>query len=253
MEPSSVHRRALLSLHDVTPFHLPRLQRAEAVLEDLGVEQVAYLLIPDYHGFSRADTPEFIDWCRRERPFKVEWVLHGYYHRETEPGRRSRGPLGTRLKRRFATGGEGEFLSLHPTEARSRVEDGIEMFERVIGDQPRGFVPPAWLHTDDLAAVLYEAGFDFWESRAAVHDLRSNVDIAAPVITWATRTLPRRWTSIGGTPILRRLYRRRALLRLAVHPFDFDFPATEKSIRRVWASVLDEARQESYAALVTHA
>ena len=71
-----------------------------------------------------------------------------------------------------------------------------------------------------------------------MHDLRGGRRIPAPVITWATRTPLRKRTSIAGTPLLLRFWRRRPLLRLAVHPHDFDHPETIASIRTVAAGAL---------------
>ena len=39
----------LLSLHDVTPRHLVRLVRAEALFRELGVTHATYLVVPRYH------------------------------------------------------------------------------------------------------------------------------------------------------------------------------------------------------------
>lgn len=68
------------SLHDVTPFHRERIERAEACFKRWGVKKATYLLIPNYHGRYLAASAEFVSWCRRERPFTVDWFLHGYYH-----------------------------------------------------------------------------------------------------------------------------------------------------------------------------
>src|SRR5215470_14512439 len=71
----------LIALHDVTPVHRERIERAERLLAQLGVRHVAYLLVPDYHGLARADASRsFVDWCRAPRRFEVQWFLHGYFH-----------------------------------------------------------------------------------------------------------------------------------------------------------------------------
>lgn len=237
--------RVLLSLHDVAPVHRERVERAEVLFRELGVERVAYLLIPDYHGRGRSDEPWFAAWCRRERPFEVEWLLHGYYHLE-DARPEALGPLSARLQRRYATAGEGEFLALGEGEMRERLRRGREVFRRTLGAEPEGFVPPAWLHAPGLPGALAAEGFRFWESRRGVHELAGGRAHEAPVITWATRTPLRKWTSIAGTPALGALWRRRPLLRLALHPFDFDHPETVASIRRVGAAVLGAREQSAY-------
>jgi uncharacterized protein len=250
-----VPRHALLSLHDVTPFHLERLERAERLFEDLGVRRVAYLLVPDYHTGAPADTAAFRTWCRRDRPFEVDWILHGYYHLETDPAGdeaeratpgRQPGGLKRALTRRLATAGEGEFLALGASAADDRLARGMAVFERVLARPPAAFVPPAWLYSPALPEVLRQRGIRFWEDHGSVYDLAGARAVRAPVITWATRTPLRKWTSIAGTPVLGALWRRAPVLRLAVHPFDFDHEATVRSIRAVWGRALRARLQSTY-------
>ena len=42
--------KLLVSLHDVAPFHLERIRKAEALFARLGVPKVQYLFVPDFHG-----------------------------------------------------------------------------------------------------------------------------------------------------------------------------------------------------------
>lgn len=235
----------LLSLHDVAPLHRERIERAEALFAELGVEKVTYLLIPDYHRRGRSDTEEFAAWCRRARPFAVDWFLHGYYHLEEDAPTRD-ATAAERFKRRYATAGEGEFLALDAAAASERVARGAGVFARCLGERPRGFVPPAWLYDASLPAVLRGHGIRFLEDHRRVYDLQAERALDAPVVTWATRTPLRKWTSILGTPMLRWSWRGRPVLRLAVHPFDFDHPETVASIRRVWRSALEGRAQGFY-------
>lgn len=236
----------LLSLHDVAPVHAARIERAEALFAELGVEKVTYLLIPDYHRQGRSDSEEFAAWCRRARPFAVDWLLHGYYHLEDDVSARQSPGLRAAFQRRVATAGEGEFLALDADEAAGRIARGADVFERCLGERPRGFVPPAWLYNDALPPVLRARGLRYFEDSRRVYDLGAATSLAAPVVTWATRTPLRKWTSVLGTPVLRHAWRHRPVLRLAVHPFDFDHPATVRSIRRVWRSALGGRVQGFY-------
>jgi predicted deacetylase len=239
----------LASLHDVAPFHLDRLRRAEAVLHALGATRVTCLLVPDYHGRGRADQDDaFIDWCRAPHPFAVRWALHGYTHRDDD-GAAAR-TQAERWKARHLTGGEGEFLSRDAAWLRERLERGREVFHAVLGAEPSGFVAPAWLHTPALPPLLRESGFAWTEDHGSVIGLEAARTIPAPVITWATRTPLRRATSAWGTPLLLRLRRRGPVLRLAVHPFDFDHPETVTSIRRVWGQALALGPQKWYEDIV---
>ena len=42
--------QVFFAIHDVTPFHLDPLKRAETLFEKWGIEKVLYLLVPNYHG-----------------------------------------------------------------------------------------------------------------------------------------------------------------------------------------------------------
>ena len=65
-------RTLLLSLHDVTPRHVARLARAEALFRELGVPHVTYLLVPRYHRrWPIEEDAAFSIWCREPRPFTV--------------------------------------------------------------------------------------------------------------------------------------------------------------------------------------
>jgi predicted deacetylase len=238
----------LASLHDAAPFHLDRLRRAEEALHALGATRVTCLLVPDYHGRGRADQDDaFVAWCRAPHPFAVRWALHGYTHRDD--GGAARTPS-ERWKARHRTGGEGEFLSRDAAWLRERLARGREVFRAVLDLEPAGFVAPAWLQTAALPPLLRESGFAWTEDHGAVTGLQTGRTVSAPVITWATRTPLRRATSAWGTPLLLRLRRHRPVLRLAVHPFDFDHPGTVASIRRVWGRALAAGPQRWYEDVV---
>ena len=65
------------------------------------------------------------------------------------------------------------------------------------------------------------------------------------MITWATRTAIRKHGSVAFAPLLSRLWSRQPLLRMAIHPFDFDHPNVVASIRALLTSLLSV--REAYA------
>jgi predicted deacetylase len=242
----------LLSLHDVAPVHHARLARAEALFTELGVRRITYLLVPDFHGSGGSELdPAFRAWCHQERAFSVRWFLHGYTHRDDAPTER-RAPLGARerLKRRTLTGGEGEFIPLTPAEQHRRVEAGRRCFRDLLGSEPEGFVAPAWLHNPALPEILAQHGIRYHEDHRRIYHLGEGTSRRAPVITWATRTRLRRWSSTHGAPPLARICGGAPLLRLAVHPHDFDHAGTISSIRTVWRRALAAREQRFYDEIV---
>lgn len=230
--------RLLISLHDVTPFHLERIRRAESLYRDLGLAKVAYLLVPDYHGKApAAGDMDFHAFCRADRPFEVEWYLHGYRHLE-DTGASSGGGAGDAFKRRYLTAGEGEFLALGPAAIRERLAAGLAVFRRCLGAEPSGFVAPAWLFNASLIPALREAGIRHTEDHRFLYRTDRAAPLPGPVITWATRTVFRKYGSLVVCPLLARVFAGAPILRVAMHPFDFDHPATVRSIRSVLARLV---------------
>jgi uncharacterized protein len=236
----------LISLHDATPFHLPRLRRAEALFSELGLRKLTYLLVPQYHGGYPSDQDaEFVQWCRAPRPFGVQWFLHGFHHLEAPvPGGAS--SLSERWKRRLLTAGEGEFLALDTDGQRRKLAAGREVFRNCLQGEPQGFVAPAWLFNAGLPPLLRESGIRYTEDHRRVFRVDAGTALAAPVITWATRTWLRKYGSLAVCPFLAWKWRDRPIIRAAMHPFDFDHGSTLRNIRQVLKRLLGE-RQEAFA------
>jgi predicted deacetylase len=252
-------RTLLVSIHDVAPIHLDRVMKAERLLASLGVPAVTYLLVPNFHrdGPPVHEQAAFVSWCRTSRPFDVQWFLHGYYHRE-DPRRDARAEGGDAggtalrevkswLARRVMTAGEGEFLALRGAALAARLRAGIDSFTACLGAAPSGFVAPAWLFNEELPPALARAGIVFTEDHFRLVDVRAGREVRAGVITWATRTVPRKYGSLVAAAVLPRAWRARPVLRLAVHPFDFDHPATVSSIART----LDALRRDRDIVTIT--
>jgi predicted deacetylase len=111
------------------------------------------------------------------------------------------------------------------------------------------FVAPAWLFNEHLIPVLKKHGFCITEDHSFIYLLEKDKVLRVPVITWATRTLFRRFTSQVGCLFLNRWWGGRDLVRVAVHPFDFDHSATIKSIEKVITDVLNKREPIFYKEL----
>lgn len=250
--------KLLVSLHDVTPVHRQRLERAERLIADLGIRKCAYLLVPRFHHTeSAAESEWFRGFCLKQREFEVEWLLHGFFHREGPSDRGRQKPTSKRdalkqwWKREFMTGGEGEFLSLSTGELKNRLEQGSRVFSDCLNRSPQGFVAPAWLYNERLVPALKELGFHFTENHRSVIDLAPERSIRAPVITWATRTVARKYSSILGCPLLLKAWRKESVLRVAMHPHDFDHPETTRNVSNVLKRALAAREAISYRELIT--
>lgn len=238
-------RKLVVSLHDATPFHLDRMRKAEAVFRELGLAKLTYLFVPEYHGgHPAAGDAAFAAWCRAERPFAVDWHLHGYRH--LEDAAPAAGGTGDFLKRRLLTAGEGEFLALDPGAQGRKLDAGKAAFRSVLGSDPIGFVAPAWLFNAHLAPALKARGFRYTEDQRRMYRVDTGARLDSPVITWATRTLVRKYGSLVVCPLLARLWAAVPVLRVAMHPFDFDHPETVAGIRSVLARAM-RGREQAFA------
>ncbi len=246
-------RRIIISMHDATPFHLSRLEKAEGLFAEMGLSKLTYLLVPQYHGgYLASNDAEFLAWCRKEKPFQVSWHLHGLLHLESDPSVAGQLPgdqgtcarnFGDRFKRKLLTAGEGEFLSLSRESIRSKLETGMEVYRACIGRGPDGFVAPAWLFNENLIPELNAKGVLVTEDQRRIYRCDSGRSLSSPVVTWATRTPLRKYGSLAVCPILARLWSKAPILRIAMHPFDFDHPATVASIRSVLQYALRDREQ----------
>ncbi len=237
--------KLLVSLHDVTPVHAARLARAEALLRSLAIEEVAYLFVPRFHGVPSEEDAAFLRWCRAPRAFRVHWMLHGYLHQESHPARAPQ--PGAWWKHRLLTAGEGEFLTLRGDELHERLAQGRDVFRRCLGADPDSFVPPAWLAHPDLQPALRDLGFDYTEDHHRIYQLQHARSQPAPVITWATRTLIRRVGSRIVCPLMSAMWRSQPVLRVALHPHDFDYPATSNNIARILHGLIRDRDAVTYS------
>jgi len=224
-------RRFLLSLHDVSPRHA---RACETILSDLrawGLPPALLLVVPDFHGQWPLEAhPEFVKRLRDWSEAGHELSLHGRFHRELREDADTSAGLAGAFRRRFLTAGEGEFLSLRGERLKDRLEGGLATWTKCGLPSPAGFVPPAWLHGPELATALWSHGFSWTENHAGFLT-RGRGPLPAPVITWASRDPVRRLGSRIYAPAALSSWRQEPLLRIAIHPHDWDHPALIRSIR----------------------
>ncbi len=208
---------------------------------------MAYLFVPDFHknGIS-ANSSQFKEWLDSVSFSNPEWFLHGYYHLETENNSLEKGGANF-FKRKFMTAGEGEFLSLSEEEIKKRIEKGMEVMNNALpGINALGFIAPAWLYNENLFPVLRKMGLKLSESHWGIYNTETSTGWRAPVVTWATRTLVRKYGSLLVCPYLEKKHKDQTWLRIAIHPHDFKHPETVKNIRFVINSALSHRETSSY-------
>src|SRR5579864_7740198 len=164
MSPSP-RRLLLASIHDVSPrFEAEVDQLVDMVGEHVG-DRLAMLVVPNHWGSAPIISGSaFAARLRAWADAGMEIFLHGYFHRD-QSGHRGNAD---RLRARFMTAGEGEFLGLSLEDASSRIAEGRSLLENVIGRRIDGFVAPAWLYGDGARAALAACGIPIAEDHLSV-------------------------------------------------------------------------------------
>ncbi len=239
-------RRLLASIHDVGPRFESEVDR---LLEALGPHvgrRIAMLVVPNHWGENPiAPGSPFATKLRKWAEADLEIFLHGYFHRDAAV--HSWGA--DRLRARWMTAGEGEFLSLDQHEAAARVVRGRDLLEDITGRPIAGFVAPAWLYGRGATEALQDCGIGIAEDHWQVWSPRSGAVLSrSPVITWASRTPARLQLSLLAAATLRRVPARD--LRIGVHPPDAHAPLLLKSIEKTFGIAAQGRRPAAYSELL---
>ena len=211
-------KQLAVALHDVEPYTFRRCVEIRDWLADRGVDRATLLVIPAprLHPFE-ATAPELTDWLRLRRRLGDAVAQHGLEHL------RRRGQGGLRAR---ALGGEAaEFAGLDAEEAGNSLDAGLRIM-RSAGLAPRGFVAPAYYYSRALRREV-ERRFSWYAGLWRVH----GASTSAPAMCLGTSTGLKRATSPS-------LVRAGAgvgweLLRLDVHPRDFEWPGHVAAIERI--------------------
>lgn len=239
-------RLLLASIHDVSPRFECEIERLLELLEPFIGSRLAMLVVPNHWG----DAPivkgsPFATKLRAWADQGVEMFLHGFNHRDESAHENA----GERLRARFMTANEGEFLGLSKDDASSRIASGRKVIEDVIGRGIDGFVAPAWLYGAGALAALHEAGIAVAEDHFKVWSPSSGLQLAkGPVITWASRTRMRLLSSLAAAAALRRAPLQ--VLRVGVHPPDVHHAALVRSITTTFKITAAARRTGRYSDLL---
>lgn len=184
----------------------------------------------------------FVRWLQGLESAGHEVVIHGYFHQR--PDRDDEG-LRQRLLTRHYTAGEGEFYDLSYEEALERITRARDQF-RSAGLAPRGFIAPAWLLGDRALAAAADAEMEYTTRLTTVVDLRTREVYAARSLVYSTRGAWRRLVSLGWNGALAWLQRAQPLVRLAIHPPDFEHQEIWRQVVWLVERLAAERRATTY-------
>ena len=240
----------VVSLHDVSPQTRPVFEPMLAELKALGVARCSLLVIPDHHhrGHMLADTG-FCRWLESLAREGHEMVVHGYYHQRAER------PQETWKKRtitRVYTQGEGEFYDLTREEAAVLLSRARNDFRQLDVPTPSGFIAPAWLLSTAASEAVREAGFRYPTYLTGVMDYHQHEEkfIPARSLVYSPRNLWRRTCSLLYNAGLAKFLRRAPLLRLGLHPPDYQHKNLWRQVRQIVVDALNVRTAMTYEAFV---
>ncbi len=189
---------------------------------------------------------DLVAWLHERRERGDEIAQHGWTHRGVAGA-----PTWRRAVASVAARGCAEFWSLDTREAKRRIELGRDVLRRA-GFAPVGFTPPGWLASAPTLEVLADFGYRYTTTRTAVLDLHTGDAHRIPALSQrpggAGEALGR--SVVDGWA--RRLARRGASARLALHPMDLDNPAlVESNLAAVDQLLESGAKARTYRDFVT--
>ncbi len=224
----------LASIHDVGPrFEREVDQLAGQLAAILGGPKFAMLVVPDHWGEAplaenRAFQRRLRDWADQG----VEMFVHGWFHKDLAEHTGA-----AAFKAKHMTAGEGEFLGLSRAEASRRMADGRKLVEDAIGRSAAGFIAPAWLYGQGALEALKDNAFALAEDHMKVWQPETGRVLAkGPVITWASRSVPRQLSSRLVASLARNFLHPQKVMRIAVHPGDTRVPALIDSIGQTFSA-----------------
>jgi uncharacterized protein len=219
----------VVSIHDVSTVTRVRVDEMMRDLAQEGVSVTSLLVIPDHHHRGRIDqTLDFPPWLRAQVSIGHEAVLHGYFHlRPSKDGEN----MATRMITRHYTAGEGEFHDPSFDEASELLRRGKKALSSC-GVPFRGFIAPAWLLGDEAERALREEGFAYTTRIGSVIDLEKGVSYASRSMVHSVRAPWRRSVSLFWNEVLFRGLRNAPLLRIGLHPPDWDHPSIRRHVLR---------------------
>jgi uncharacterized protein len=241
MRPSLV-----VSIHDVAP---STAWAARAWVDELERRHVpaTLLVVPGpWEGPPLRLDRDLVAWLHERRERGDEIAQHGWTHRAVVGA-----PAWRRAVASVTARGCAEFWSLDTREAKRRVELGRDVLHRA-GFAPIGFTPPGWLASAPTREVLAELGYRYTTTRTTVRDLATGETHRVPALSQrpggAAEELGRRVVD----SLARRIARRGASTRLALHPMDLDNPALVQSNLAAVEQLLESgAKARTYRDFIT--
>lgn len=239
-------KQLILSFHDLHPGSWKACRRFIERSFELGARNMTLLVIPQYHGQPPfTGDSAFTEWLKQLPRDTFDLCLHGYYH-QAKP---VRGNLYQRLMGNVYTTGEGEFFQLSKEEAKEKLEKGVALFDA--HQLPvYGFTAPAWVVSEGAKSAIKNFGFQYSTLWKGVELPTINTFLKAPTLVYSSRNAWRRFVSKIWVSLFHRINQSSQVLRLSVHPIDFEHPDMEAHLYKTLEEALQTRSTSTYRDLI---
>jgi predicted deacetylase len=231
--------RVAVALHDVEPRAAARCRDVRVWLGERGVRRVTLLAIPAPRDCPLRRSGSFASWLRERQSRGDEVAQHGFRHLRTGGAGMIRGWIADRQG-----GDAAEFVGLDRDSTVGALDGGREIL-RDAGIEVQGFVAPAYAYTDPLRREL-PGRYEWWADLLGVHSPAG--PRFATALCLGTSTAFKRASSPALVRGLARLAG--SLLRVDVHPADFDHRRCRIALERALAAGRRDA--VTYGELAVH-
>jgi len=238
-----MEKSLVVSIHDVSPSTRGVVMRMLNDLKAVGIPLTSLLVIPDHHHLGRIDLdPDFSSWLASLVATGHEAVLHGFHHLR----RKHQGEgMVTRFVTRSYTAGEGEFYDLPFEEASELLKRGKATFEACGLNSP-GFIAPAWLLGREAERAVKEMGFRYTTVINRVKDYGEGREFRSRSLVYSVRSPWRRSVSLLWNEMLLRVLKDTPLVRLGLHPPDWEHPSIRSHILGLIRRAITDRRVTTY-------
>jgi len=243
MQSPQKSRALVVSIHDVSPFTQQATRTILAGLHELGVTRCSLLVVPDHHHKGHfLNDKNFRDWLVAMGGEGHEIVVHGYYHiRE----RRQNEGLWQKGMTRAYTAGEGEFYDIDESRAAQLAARAREDFAR-LDFYPPGFIAPAWLLSNAGENAVRKAGFQYTTRLRNVLSLTTGARHDTMSMVFSVRSAWRRAVSLAWNASLFHRLKPNPLLRISIHPPDYDHDSIRTQLAKYVALALEDRAPMTY-------
>jgi len=223
---------AILSIHDVAPATLERVESIIARLPDDVEENLILLVIPGLDW-----QPHQIDVLRRWQDRGYTLAGHGWLHKTERITR-----LYHKLHSLFVSRDVAEHLSLTSSEIVGLMQRNYDWFKMNSLQAPDCYVPPAWALGKITPQSLTQTPYEFIETTRGYIKVSNNEKRALPLVGYEADTTLRKLTLLAWNAINEAMSTNNKPLRISIHPFDTDYLLSDS----LWACLNRVTHFQSY-------